>query len=503
MKKWAVKIIHLLFAVCLIAAGILSNPATANADIDMNRKPGMFEPDGEFFMNPGDMINLRYPVYDDGYGRLITEQFEWSSSDTAIISLELFEENKLDIFVKLRALSEGTANIIAKDADGSILTMKVTVKDTSPQLTIPARATSVRYASKWRTLIGVDGTYESVPKEKILKRINEIRYEACKKGYPVPDNEEKELTLDDYVPIRWSSDLEWISQIRAAESTVRQEHDRPNGRSCFSVTHNGIMPTGECLAWNNSGILEGIEQWYEEKDDWIKQDTKKETGHYTAMINPEIAYVGMSGFVKKSGGWHGIAGEFVTKADTVRSVFNDLKETVFVDNYSDRDEKYYDLSIYNDGGDTDFPYFFLSLPLIPDNPDGMDSLEDLERLYGIKSFEEYRTLANAGTLDLNLPEEQLGLEGHTIQMMEVISTRLGKAAIDAPKSIKKGKKKQIFVTRTAYDIPAVVLDAKWNSSNESILSIQEDGTMTALKPGTVTVTAQFGENILKKTVRVK
>lgn len=152
---------------------------------------------------------------------------------------------------------------------------------------------------------------------------------------------------------------------------------------------------------------------------------------------------------------------------------------MYKDNYIDRDEKYYDDSGYNDGLENDV--IFMQIPLLPDNPDGLDSLEDLERLYGFQSLEEYAKLADAGELKLRLPQEQSDLKGRVIQMVEVISTRVGKPKIDAPKSIKQGKKKQIFVTREAYNVPTVVLDARWTSSKPSVISIKKDGTITAKK----------------------
>lgn len=46
------------------------------------------------------------------------------------------------------------------------------------------------------------------------------------------DPKEK-LSTDDYVPINWSSDLEWIVRIRAAEAAVRQEHGRAKAGERF------------------------------------------------------------------------------------------------------------------------------------------------------------------------------------------------------------------------------------------------------------------------------
>ncbi len=171
------------------------------------------------------------------------------------------------------------------------------------------RQTDVKAPSKGNVLAGVSGNYEYVAKDTLLNRINEIRKEACQKGYKNPADGKK-LTAEDYVPIKWSSDLEWIAQIRAAESTVRESHTRPNNLSCFSLKHNGVQSWAENLAWNSTGLMQGIEQWYAEKDDWVKQTPGKVTGHYTSMINPSYQYIGLASFRRSSGGWHGVSGEF-------------------------------------------------------------------------------------------------------------------------------------------------------------------------------------------------
>lgn len=171
------------------------------------------------------------------------------------------------------------------------------------------RNSDVKKASSKCTMVGLEGKYERVAKEKILKRVNEIRKEACDKQYINPDTGNN-LTSEDYIPIGWSSALELIAQLRAAECTVNQDHTRPNGKTCFTVKYKGEQSWGECLAWNNSGIMEGIEQWYGEKEDWVEQNKKAVTGHYTNMISPNTRYIGLGGFVRTEGGWHGIAGEF-------------------------------------------------------------------------------------------------------------------------------------------------------------------------------------------------
>lgn len=162
-------------------------------------------------------------------------------------------------------------------------------------------------------LMGISGTYYTETADVILKRLNEIRLEACEEGVRNPDTGEP-LTMDDYVPIQWSSDLEAIARLRAAEATVNQDHTRPNGTGCFTVvTANGERSWAENLAWNYSGLMAGIEQWYSEKNDWVKQTAGKVTGHYTNIIDPKHHAVGLGAFRLSSGGWYAVAQEFSRK----------------------------------------------------------------------------------------------------------------------------------------------------------------------------------------------
>ena len=78
--------------------------------------------------------------------------------------------------------------------------------------TIPADVTK---PSANCVFIAMKGKYVSEASAAV-KRINQIRYEACKQGVKIDG---RKLTLDDYVPIKWSAGLEKIARIRAAEAT--------------------------------------------------------------------------------------------------------------------------------------------------------------------------------------------------------------------------------------------------------------------------------------------
>ena len=158
--------------------------------------------------------------------------------------------------------------------------------------------TDVTTASDGCALLGVKGSYIT-DMQAALDRVNAIRKEACEEGVPDPRNSSRKLTSSDYVPIKWSSDLEYIARIRATEASLVLAHTRPNGTRCFTLNSpNGIRSYGEVLAWNNTRkFLPGIEQWYEEKEDWVNQNNNAVTGHYTEMIDPANQYVGYATFI--------------------------------------------------------------------------------------------------------------------------------------------------------------------------------------------------------------
>ena len=184
----------------------------------------------------------------------------------------------------------------------------------------PIMETDVSEASEDCVMLGLPGKYIS-DVQAALDRINEIRLEACKEGVPTPGNKEVPLTEADYVPIRWSNDLEYIARIRAAESALTINHARTNGLSgqdIFSLlSPNGEQSWGEVLAWNwSESMVYGINQWYGEKSDWVNQTSGAVTGHYTQMIDPDNLFVGLGTFYCSSARWpNSTAGEFSWRKD--------------------------------------------------------------------------------------------------------------------------------------------------------------------------------------------
>ena len=143
--------------------------------------------------------------------------------------------------------------------------------------------------------VGVKGSYYANI-EQALKRINEIRYEACSEGIKNPAKPSEKLTLEDYHEIKYSSELEKSARLRAVEALVTNSHTRANGKSCFTVDEPIVKSVYEVLAWNETkDMVYGIDQFYEEKVDWIN-NTGKQTGHYEDLINPSNYYIGLGGF---------------------------------------------------------------------------------------------------------------------------------------------------------------------------------------------------------------
>lgn len=190
----------------------------------------------------------------------------------------------------------------------------VKAEQQEPQI-LPA---DVETASDGCILVGIEGTY-AVQAQEALDRINGIRMEACKEGVWNPSDPDRKLTTADYVPVQWSSGLEYIARLRAAEAVVLVGHERPNGKDCFSLeAPDGTSSYGEVLAWNSGSegsMVRGINQWYEEKEDWVKQNADAVTGHYTSMIDPGNKYVGLGAFVSEFGTWRcSVSGEFASKS---------------------------------------------------------------------------------------------------------------------------------------------------------------------------------------------
>ena len=165
--------------------------------------------------------------------------------------------------------------------------------DAEKLASLPVLETDVTSASDGCIMLGLPGEYIA-DQQAVLDRINEIRREACEEGVTNPETN-LPLTPNDYVPLKWSNELEKIARIRAAESSVTGYHERTNGNSWQSMDSESTY-VGECIAWNySSSATSGIDQWYSEKKYWL-EGNMEDSGHYTMLIRPSMRSVGSGTF---------------------------------------------------------------------------------------------------------------------------------------------------------------------------------------------------------------
>ena len=171
--------------------------------------------------------------------------------------------------------------------------------------------------------VKIQGNMVTDEKQAILDYVNAIRREAYDEGLSIPGYPGLEryfpahtLTSEDYVPLKWSSDMEEIARIRAVEAAVYFNHTRPNQSSSLALqSSNGYTASAENIASGNSDIYKAIDSWASEKEylaqslATINSDTATITqkqyaysdiGHYMNMIMPEMKSFGLARFETKA-----------------------------------------------------------------------------------------------------------------------------------------------------------------------------------------------------------
>ena len=141
--------------------------------------------------------------------------------------------------------------------------------------------------------VAVRGEFKAGQKAA-LDRINEIRLEACKKGYPDPYTGEP-LTMDDYHPLKWSSEAEEYARLRSVEASVYPTHWMCGMYLDPPKIDDNYLDGQECLAWGPHTMKAAVEAWYSEKKNYVGSGSGQ-TGHYMIMIDPDKRYIGLSTF---------------------------------------------------------------------------------------------------------------------------------------------------------------------------------------------------------------
>lgn len=187
-----------------------------------------------------------------------------------------------------------------------------------PEDTSKYRQPEVGTPSDGNLLVGITGEFLTPDKQAILDELNRIRKEAYEQGIKYTDFNGNPHTIDKYVPLKWSKDLEDISLLRAAENSIYYEHKRLTGeKSVAPIASDGkaypgssLKPGGENLFVSShtqpeskvSFFQDAINSWYEEKKDRLQGDySSKKTGHYNSIIDPTNLYTSLSIFKNQSG----------------------------------------------------------------------------------------------------------------------------------------------------------------------------------------------------------
>lgn len=193
------------------------------------------------------------------------------------------------------------------------------------------------------TFYGAYGTFYSQAQEA-LDQINRYRKEACEEGdVPDPRDPSRMLTPSDYVPLKWSTDMERIARIRAAEAGysfrfMDTGHMRLNGKGTFSVTSNGLAGNAEDLSYyykigdEDAQMSEGVLLWYLEKKAWLNREdisNGTEVGHYTSIINPSYSYIGLGCFYNEDVPYPvTLAGELLKKGNTDQTMLEEKHNVI-------------------------------------------------------------------------------------------------------------------------------------------------------------------------------
>ena len=325
--------------------------------------------------------------------------------------------------------------------------------------------TNVETARTGNFFVEVEGTFSTVEKQKILDRLNEIRLEACRNGYPnynhmtgEPDPSNP-LTMDDYHELTWSNTMETLARIRAVELTMNADHIRPNslGELYSHLSYdNHVFNAFENGSWYPS-LMGAIESWYSEKDMWLGKKSGY-GGHYMQLIKPENKYVGIATF---------------TNPNTDKVNLATGTSILFCTDQN-RPITYYDSST----GEwvTQSPY----------------------------------TMPNGDT-------EQTGVTGKHTQIIEVANKHLQSLTIKGSTSLEVKKTAQLSLTAnmqmtaSEYGVYGTVINStgtirkgvKWSSSDTSVLKVDSSGKITAVKEGKATVTAAVAGKKATITITVK
>jgi hypothetical protein len=173
-------------------------------------------------------------------------------------------------------------------------------------------------------MLKISGRHSTLGSDECLKQINLMRYLACRNQEVNPDDQNKEEKLSlktdygenptteqlsesngDYVPMKWSNELERVAELRSVEACICDTHVRPNAKESeymdtVKVDEKSGWSYAENLAWYGD-MQSDIYAWESERSLYVENPKTNANyiGHYTNMIAPSNDYVGLSTFEAK------------------------------------------------------------------------------------------------------------------------------------------------------------------------------------------------------------
>ncbi len=350
-------------------------------------------------------------------------------------------------------------------------------------------------------MIRLDGTYYAADIDKVLQRINAIRLEACREGVKDPETE-KPLTMDDYKPMKWSTELEKFALLRAAEISVIEGHTRPSGAEWHqnSIDLNGYH-SAENIAFGYS-LVNSIEGYYSEKETWVSGG-QGQTGHYTSLIDPEYTLIGIGAFLRDGHKYTTSAMEFGYEAGE-----NNAEQA----GISGRASQLIEVSVSD---------HITSLSLSGAKTAGVGSKTTIKALAEIngESFPVASGLKWTSSNTAAAKVTQKGVvtaisSGKTVIKASAggLSASLTVQCAVLPESVTLNYTKKTIVKGSTLQLKAAVLPADadnktvtWTSSNTAVASVSAAGLVTAKGNGTavITVKTKAGKQTAVCTVTVK
>ena len=392
-------------------------------------------------------------------------------------------------------------------------------------------------------ILSITGSYDVVSAQQILDRLNAIRQEAWDEDQRLKKLDEEawnnmeigviydksvtengvttkvrtHVSADPFVPLVWSADLEEIADMRAVEGSIYSEHKRPNNKKWNSVVSSGsITSRAENLAWNYKGLMEGIEQWYAEKKDYINDlgiSGTHNIGHYGSIINPMYGFVGIAAFRVKDYPYYTICQEFqtadknLTKQDLITQPGEKTIDMEYDTEYASTiawknsvtDMEKGSSNVFSVRGTFSFPnwYYDKGQSFDPINSSGITWKSSDEKVVTCTAGIIKAVGTGSSTLTASLGDVSV------TKKISVTAKLLKVNLVDytGAKAIARGQSASVFVSYDPAD--TTEKDITWKSSNSAVATVDARGTVTGVKTGSAVISCTTKAGVFKASVTVK